>query len=86
MRKFLLIVAVKLSIRVFSVTDYFTLKHCCQCKVRVYEVPPGPTGINPYDKMVRNTLVETSAYQVKMGDEGLCCVLTCSRRTKGCQS
>jgi len=42
----------KLSVGEFSVTDYFTLKHQCQCKVRICEVPPGPAGINPCDKVV----------------------------------
>lgn len=45
---------------VLSVIDYFALKHCCQRKVRIYEVPPRPMGISPCDKMVWNTSVETS--------------------------
>lgn len=72
----------KLSIQALLVTDYI-LKHCCQCKVRIHEIPSGLTGIKYGDKMVSNTLVETSVRSEWLMSV---CAVSLPAHTQGCQS
>lgn len=72
----------KLSIQVFLVTDYI-LKHGCQCKVRIHEIPSGLTGIKPGDKIVSNALVETTIRSKGMMS---ICAVSLPVHTVGCQS
>lgn len=68
MRKLLLIITIKLSVSIFSVADYCTLKHCRQCKVRSYEIWSGPVSINLCDWTVWNT----TARICPLGQNGWC--------------